>query len=277
MSEESEVKARELGWVPKEEFRGDPEKWIDADTFVKRGEELMPLLKANNKRQAEKISQLETEIRSTKEALKDATEAINALKETTSKAAIAEVKAQVKSIKEKLVEAKKEGDVEAEVELQEKLDEAKEAVRQAEKPVIAKTAAATDTQPDYTTNPEWVAWTKDNPWFGQDKRKTSLALGIAQELREQGVKLQGRAFFDKVTEEVNETLGLTKKSPTTSKVEGDARGSGAGGGSGKSYADLPAEAKQICERQAQRLVGTNRAFKTVAEWRAHYASEYFKE
>jgi len=35
--------ARKEGWVPKEEFRGDPNKWVDADTWVKRGEIMRPL------------------------------------------------------------------------------------------------------------------------------------------------------------------------------------------------------------------------------------------
>lgn len=38
-----ETKARSQGWVPKEEFRGDPSKWRPADEFVKRGEELLPI------------------------------------------------------------------------------------------------------------------------------------------------------------------------------------------------------------------------------------------
>ena len=33
-----EVTAREQGWVPKEEYQGDPEKWRGAKEFVERGE-----------------------------------------------------------------------------------------------------------------------------------------------------------------------------------------------------------------------------------------------
>ena len=28
---ESEVKAKRLGWVPQEDFKGDPDKWRDAE------------------------------------------------------------------------------------------------------------------------------------------------------------------------------------------------------------------------------------------------------
>ena len=33
-----EGEAREMGWRPKEEWQGEPEKWRDAKEFVERGE-----------------------------------------------------------------------------------------------------------------------------------------------------------------------------------------------------------------------------------------------
>ena len=47
---ETEISARAMGWRPQDEFGGDPERWVDADTFVARGEQVMPLLKAQNKK-----------------------------------------------------------------------------------------------------------------------------------------------------------------------------------------------------------------------------------
>lgn len=43
-----DAEAREHGWRPKDEFLGDPSKWVDAEAFVKRADEVMPLLKAQN-------------------------------------------------------------------------------------------------------------------------------------------------------------------------------------------------------------------------------------
>jgi hypothetical protein len=34
-----------MGWTAKEKFRGDPERWVDAATFVKNGEESLPILR----------------------------------------------------------------------------------------------------------------------------------------------------------------------------------------------------------------------------------------
>lgn len=45
-----EAEAREHGWLPKDEFKGDVNRWADAETFMKRADEMMPLLKAQNQR-----------------------------------------------------------------------------------------------------------------------------------------------------------------------------------------------------------------------------------
>ena len=45
-----EEEARAQGWVGKDEFRGSDDDWVDADTFVKRGKEIMPILRKNNEK-----------------------------------------------------------------------------------------------------------------------------------------------------------------------------------------------------------------------------------
>ena len=42
---ESEVEASTFGWVPKEQFHGNPDEWKDADTFLKRGKEINGFLR----------------------------------------------------------------------------------------------------------------------------------------------------------------------------------------------------------------------------------------
>jgi len=33
-----ELQARDSGWVPKEEYKGEEHKWVDAGEFLRRGE-----------------------------------------------------------------------------------------------------------------------------------------------------------------------------------------------------------------------------------------------
>ena len=283
MNTEVEVKAKEMGWSPKEEFRGDPDRWIDAETFVKRGEELMPLLKATTKKQSEELRAVRGELKETRDMLAAATDAIEALKETTSQAALEKVREKRTELKKALVEARSDNDVDKELEIQEKIAETTNALKASETAAGTKTAAkaaAGDQPKDFTQTPEWKEWVGENPWFGPDKRKTSLALGIAQDLREKGETAQGKAFFNKVTEELNSMLGIRKdpQREAPAKVEGDARGShgGGGNGSGKSYSDLPADAKTACENAASRVVGKGRAYADMAEWRKAYVQKYFE-
>ena len=267
---EVETRARELGWSPKEEFRGDPDKWIDADTFVKRGEELMPLLKATTKRQSAQLKDLQDRVVKAEKAFAESQESIHALIETTSKEAMDKLRRQQDELKGTIKQAREEGDLDAEEEARGRLTEVRQALKDAEVPPVKPVQPPTNQE-----HPDFKAWANDNEWWGKDLRKTSLALGIAQELRASGEKSEGRAFFDKVSEEVDKTFGGTTSRERPSKVEGGGRPS-AGGGS-KTYADLPQDAKEACERQSRVLVGPNRSFKTADAWRKHYAEQFFAE
>ena len=47
---QAEQKARNMGWVPKEDWKGNPDNWVGADEFVKRGETFVPFLQHQRKR-----------------------------------------------------------------------------------------------------------------------------------------------------------------------------------------------------------------------------------
>ena len=59
----AEEKAAAMGWAPQDQWRGPPGKWVDADTFLKRGENnpriLRERLDATEKRHAETIARME--------------------------------------------------------------------------------------------------------------------------------------------------------------------------------------------------------------------------
>lgn len=273
---EVEDKATALGWSPKEQFRGNPELWMDAETFVKRGEEIMPLLKANNRKLLDEVTNIRGELASTKELLKASTESIEALKEFNTDIARANGKAKKEELITAIAAAKEASDYVTETTLQDQLNEHNAALRAAEatKKATPKPVEGGTQQKDWTLDPSWKAWLADNQWFGPDKRRTALALGVANELRSENSPLQGRAFFDKVTEEVEKTFEPAKRNGP-SRVEGG--GSGTRNGGGTTYADLPADAKEACTRQGAKLVGKGRAFADQATWQKHYTAKYFEE
>lgn len=271
-----DVQARSLGWVPQEEFRGDPEKWVDAETFVERGKQIMPLLRANNKRLQDQLTSQAAELQSVKSLLSASAEAIDELKRFHSEDAKAKMATVKQQVLDQLRTAKESGNVEDEVRLTDQLTDIK-AAQKAEPPTSAP-AKKVDPPAD-TPDPAFITWQQqpENAWFGRDMRKTSLAIGIAQELRNDPANagLVGAAFYTRVAEETEETLNPSTRKG--SKVEGSRGGSGGPGGSDrvKGYNDLPADAKATCEDQARRLVGDGRAFKTKADWQKYYAQVYF--
>jgi len=272
MSENTEQEARNLGWVPQEEFRGDPGKWVDAETFVERGHTIMPILKSNNKKLEEQLRSQAAELERMKGLFNASQESIQALQEVHAESTKKAVERARKELLAELKEARDEGDIEREHEINEELDELKQKAKDAA--AAPKKADAPATPPQQQVHPDFAPWVEANPWFGVDQRKTLRAMGIAQQLRADPDldHLQGKPFFDKILEVMNE--GTTDN--RTSKV-GESRPSGGGSGGGKkSFADLPAEAKEACDRQAKRLVGEGRAFKDMNAWRAHYVNLFYQ-
>lgn len=53
-----ESEAKEMGWVPLDQFKGDPDKWRPADEFVRRGEDILPIVRSQNAKLHNDIKEL---------------------------------------------------------------------------------------------------------------------------------------------------------------------------------------------------------------------------
>lgn len=287
-----EQRAREMGWAPKEQWRGNPDNWIDAPTFVQRGEQVMPILQANLRKRDVQVTTLQQQIQDKDRRLAAAEEAISVLTNLSTEQGRNAAKEKRRELLRAQADARREGDTDAEIELGEQIADVTSQINAAEvKPAAAangkqgKAPAASGTAPaatDPTTDPAYQAFTQENPWFGTDNRKTVLATEIGRELRNDPANnhLQGKAFFDKVVAEVNKVF--TPPRSTTSKVESgtgngaaSTRGNDTDPASGKSYADLPDDAKAACDRFAKTVVGEGKTFKDMTAWRKHYVIQYF--
>src|SRR6478752_6584298 len=58
-----EAEAKEHGWTAKEDFKGDPARWVDAKTFVEKADEVMPLLRKKTEVLNRRVEDLEKTIR----------------------------------------------------------------------------------------------------------------------------------------------------------------------------------------------------------------------
>lgn len=273
---EVEVKARSMGWVPKEEFKGAEAKWIPADEFVDRGEHLLPILHATNKRLKEDVARQGGQIAEITEALRVSRETIAALDTYHQEDVKRKVEAARKNLKVELEAASERGDHKAVADITEEMTNLRTAEADSkDKRVEIERAQVKDP----TQHPDFISWRGDNAWYGTDLVRTSLANGVTWKLRQEGNRDTGRAFLDKVTERVNEEIQKLSggQRPLPNKAEGG--GPTGGGGStrsnGKGYESMPAEARAACDSFEKQLVGEKRIYKTVDAWRAKYAADFF--
>lgn len=223
------TEAKRFGWTDKEDFAGKPEHWVDAETFVKRSQEVMPILKAQNRALVKRLDAMEREG-------KKAAEFFSKSEQRAYERALTEIRAE----QEAAVES---GDVEAHRAASKKLD-------QLEKPEALK--------PDEIT-PEQRAedlgdWGKANKWYATNAVMKSYADAQAGFLAGKKGGYLDRADLDTVSEKVRakfedeypEAFGTGPKPKPRSPVEGVQPGRGKS--NGNAYADLPPEAKAMCDK-----------------------------
>lgn len=285
-TEDQEREARRNGWVEQSGWKGDPAKWVGADVFLERADTFVPFLKAERTRLEGELAKRDTMLTELQRAVKAGSAAIEALQESHD----ADTQEQVKAAREELTaEIARASEADDHTALAtatanlSALDAEQAAAKEREKAATKAAGTGEGTQRrDVPLPPEVTAWMVENKDFMSDPRKAILANQIAAEKRMKGDQrkgAEGAAFLDDVRKEVEDYLGLGPDRRSDGKVSS---GGGGGGrtnesGQGKSYADLPREAKDACEKQAARLVGPNRAHKTLASWQASYAAQYFKE
>jgi len=243
---QTQKEARIFGWVPKEEFRGSEDDWVDAEVFVKRGKEINPILRKNNELLMKKLDEKAKEI----DSIKASVEEFKKFQKESFERKTAEYEISIAELKSKKREAIAEGNGDAVVDIDDQIDSLKEAQREAKAEAKAKAEVPPTAQASIPDDPELQSWLGRNQWFGPDTEMTDVANGLGASVRRQFPHLTGRDFLDKLDDKVKEyfphkfTGNKSKGSAVDSS--GSVRGSGSSGK--KSYDNLPADAKQACDR-----------------------------
>lgn len=275
-AEEVERRAAEMGWQPKDQWKGNPDNWVDAGEFVKRGETFVPFLQHDRKK-------LKTELETERQArlrleqeLSEVRQGIGDLKAFNEQMAKERTERRKVELGQELKAAREAGDDVRVAELQNELGEVvKPKANGAEKPPERKPPEQPAIQP-------WVRdFINGNEEFFKNTRKVALFNAVMLEKRQAGDsrvgEVEGTALLNEAREEVERTLGGNVRRTAVPKTE-ESRSSGDGGGArsgGKSYADLPPEARAQCDSQTSKFVGEKKLFKKPEEWRKHFADEYF--
>jgi hypothetical protein len=267
---EVQQRAESMGWIPPTRYKGEPERFIDAEAYIERGETVLPIVKQQNAKLKAELDAVRAQSQAQADALAKAQAAIEQIEERHSVATQKAVERAKEEVKMQLAAASEAGDHEGVAALTDKLVE----LRTAEKAPVEKPVAKPTEPAPFTPPADLTEWIQENQWFQTDRKRTALALAVAQELREGGDVSTGRNFYDKVAREVNKLF--EPSAPATSKVEGARNGEDASAGSSKKgYASLPADAKAACDADTRKFVGPNKKYKTEGEWRNRFAELYF--
>lgn len=207
--------ASELGWVPKDQFRGDPEKWRPADEFIKAGRDIQQTVSRelrSVKQQVERFGRVSAQLLEDKVAERDA------------------------YWQQQRAQAVEEGDLAA-------VDRA-----DAERQKLRQTAPQVQQGP-----PEVEDWIGRNEWFKKDPLAQMRAKEISDGLARNGVtdvSEQLRQVERAIRREFPEHFPAKAKDPPATQT-GLSR-KAAPSNRAKGFADMPAESQQMAKDMVRR-------------------------
>lgn len=249
---ETETKARSMGWRPETEFRGDKTKWVDAQEFVRRGEQHLPILR-------DRLDRTQRELEELRQTSREALD----MQRETQKRERARLQAEVESLRSTQRKAVETGDVAT-------YDEAGKKIEALDKAMPPEPKAAPPHQAEIP--PEARDFESRNEWFRTDAamRRKAIALHNAQ-LADPDDR---RTLGEKLLEVENEVKRIFPHKFSNQRRQGapsvdDGGGFGGGGqpqrGVKKGYQDLPGDARAACDKfVAQKLMT-----------REQYLADYF--
>jgi hypothetical protein len=156
----TQQEALSQGWVPKEDFEGDAEKWVDAGEFLRRGE-------------------LFRKIESQSKEMKDMRKALQEMAKHNAKIREVEYQRALDTLKQEKKQALSEGDADAVVEIDEKIDLVKTQQRQ---DIQQQTTQAVPQE----LHPELATWMNRNGWYQTTPSMRGWADARGVELAQEG-------------------------------------------------------------------------------------------
>lgn len=254
MAEEREDQARQGGWVPQEEWKGDPDRWVSADTFVERGEKSLPIQKQKLDRALAENQVLKGEVSEIKESVKEFESFTNQILENT----VTKYKEQITQLKADKKEAAAEGNMAAYDQLDGQIEELQEVVKNQVEAKPKEVVEEKPTQPQATPEQQelLVKFATDNPWYATNRVMAASAEAISKELLEKDPTLSGQPLLDKIVDGVKENFPHQFENDKRERDSIDSGGKPRGGNlKGQGYDNLDPEAKAACDKFVKTIPG----------------------
>ncbi len=203
-----EIQAMDSGWVPKEEYKGEEHKWVDAGEFLRRGE-------------------LFKKIEDQSKQLKDVRSALNEMKKLHSQVREVEYKRALDALRQQKKVALEDGDAEAVIAADERIDLVKEQVKQLQnEPEAVQDSSGSE-------HPEFVAWTEQNSWYKSSAPMKAFADALGQDLARAGNSPS--EVLKKVAAEVRKEFPNRFRNPNQDRAGNVESGKGTGTRSSTSF------------------------------------------
>ncbi len=238
-----EERARRQGWRPKDEYSGNADRWVDAKTFVMRGEAELPLIRERFRKMDAQFAETKTKLTDAEKKVGEMSEVLVELRDMSLKSeeraytrAMQEIRRkQQAAVREANEEAFNAAAVEAE---QLGPPPAAPPKREARtEPVIERPAAGV---PD----PAVIQWVGDNPWFNNDQVLHYFAIDeenkVKAEFPGMSVPEQLSEVKQRTMDRFPEKFGNARRKVPAAVANSAAPPSRA---KGKTVKDLPPEAK----------------------------------
>jgi len=257
---ELEERARTMGWVPQEDFKGDPDKWTSAEDYVDKADHIMPIMRAQNKKYEEELKAKSIGWKKTEEELIALKKTVESIVRVNTKVSEREYERAMETIRNEQATAIENQDGEKFKELEAQKDTLVQ--NKPEKIEVVEDAPA--------VNPEFTKWVEGNQWYNEDAELRNYSDYMASVVSRENPQLEGELLFDAVKNRVQATFPDKFENPNRkmpSDVDGGTNQGGSGGLKAKSYRDLPADAKAACDRFVAEGVMT----------REEYAKDFFEE
>lgn len=253
----TEATAREQGWTPREQFRGDPGDWIDADEYVKRGD---PRYLRKQLGQTEKQLRKLEQQRATDQTAFDQR---LAKMESLNKVQRRKMYAEIEGARRAAVEVGDTAEYDRQNQMEQQLYEAEQEA--------GKTTAKEEPTAAEKPHPDVEKWVSENPWFTKSKMLNKVAEGYHLQLLEDEPGLTISENLAKTRAEVIKRYP-EKFSRTPAKTNGNGHSaveSGQRNGAtskGKGFTDIPAEERRVMEGHIKEGLYKDKADAATAYW-----------
>lgn len=183
IAEATEARARDMGWKPLAEYRGPPGKWQPAADFISRGENILPIVRDQNRRLTERVGKLEGEISGLRVSTGEQLQIIKDLRDMGQRQNKAGYDRAMADLRSKQRQAVEVGDTKAYDQLVQQAEALQES-RPA--PAAAATTTAEPARPAAPAAPSLTptvqAFIRENSWFNTDKLLSDTMVGFHQEV-----------------------------------------------------------------------------------------------